>query len=144
MLVIDFENKCSAKRQTVITKAVTFAFNQLMPRVRKPVFININTIRKLADKKGIYGDCLDEGDREFTIRIDVSLPLEDMITTLLHEMVHVYQYVSGRMKYKWIHEVSFDRVVYDWDMDYNKRPWEIEAHSKEKELKDKYDEYYGN
>jgi len=82
---------------------------------------------------------MDEGDREFTIRIDVSLPLEEMISTILHEMVHVYQYVSGKLKYKWVHEVVFEKRVYHWDMDYDSRPWEIEAHQKEKELKELYD-----
>ena len=82
---------------------------------------------------------MDEGDREFTIRIDVSLPLEQMIETILHEMVHVWQYVSKRMVYKWVHEVRFDKEVYSWDMPYDERPWEIEAHAKEKTLKEIFD-----
>jgi len=139
MIVIEFENKCARYRQKAITDSVMFASKVLMSRIRKPVYINIRTIRKLAEKQGVYGDCMDEGDREFTIRIDVSLPLEEMISTILHEMVHVYQYVSGKLKYKWIHEVVLEKRVYHWDMDYDNRPWEIEAHQKEKELKELYD-----
>jgi len=139
MIVIEFENKCARYRQKAIIDSVMFASKILMSRIRKPVYINIRTIRKLAEKQGVYGDCMDEGDREFTIRIDVSLPLEEMISTILHEMVHVYQYVSGKLKYKWIHEVVFEKRVYHWDMDYDTRPWEIEAHQKEKELKELYD-----
>lgn len=141
MVIIDFPNKCSQRKQEAITQAVLFAFNFLMPRIRKPVYINIHTIRKLAEKKGIYGDVMDEGDREFTIRVDVSLPLDNIITTILHEMIHVWQYLSKRMVYKWVHEVRFDKRVYSWDMPYDDRPWEIEAHELEKELKEKYDEH---
>lgn len=101
-----------------------------MPRIRKPILINIVTIRKLADKKGVYGDCMDEGDREFTIRVDVSLPLDEMVTTILHEMVHVKQYIR--------------REVMDYSLPYDQRPHEIEAHTKEKLLKEIYDEHGRN
>jgi len=140
MIIIDFQNKCPRYKKKAITAAAWFAFNTLMPRVRKPIFINIRTIRKLAEKQGVYGDVIDEGDREFTVRIDVSLPLEELISTMLHEMVHVWQYITKRMVYKWVHEVRFNKDVYSWDMPYNDRPWEIEAHKMEKQLKEKYDE----
>ena len=139
MIVIDFETKCAKYRKKAIEDAVNFAFIQLMPRIRKPVYINIRAIRKLAEKQGVYGDCMDEGDREFTIRIDVSLPLEEMISTILHEMVHVWQYVSKRMVQNWVHEVRFAKQVYSSDLPYDDRPWEIEAHRIEKELKEKWD-----
>ena len=140
MIIIDFQHKCPKYKKKEITAAAWFAFNTLMPRVRKPIFINIRTIRKLAEKQGVYGDVIDEGDREFTVRIDVSLPLEELISTMLHEMVHVWQYTTKRMIYKWVHEVRFNKDVYSWDMPYNDRPWEIEAHKMEKQLKEKYDE----
>lgn len=138
-MIIEFENNCAKYRQRAILDAIGVAQDTMFSRVRKPILINILAIRKLADKKGIYGDCMDEGDREFTIRVDVSLPLDDMITTVLHEMVHVHQYVSGRLRYKWVHEVWFEKQVYRWDMNYDDRPWEIEAHQKEKQLKELYD-----
>ena len=137
-MMIDFVNKLSPKKEDLATEVILFAKSQLMPRVRK-IFINIHAERGLA-KKGIYGDVLQEDDREFTIRIDPHLPPEQFIVTLLHEMVHVYQYATGKMKYKWIHEVIFEKEKYKWDMDYDSRPWEIEAHAKEKQLKEKWDD----
>jgi len=139
MIVIDFETKCAKYRKKAIVDAVNFVSTQLMSRIRKPVYINIRAIRKLAEKQGVYGDCMDEGDREFTIRIDVSLPLDQMIETILHEMVHVWQYVSKRMVQNWVHEVRFVKQVYSTDLPYDDRPWEIEAHRMEKELKEKWD-----
>lgn len=139
MLVLNFQNKCAKYRNKAIRDAIDLAYCELLPRIRKPIYINIRTIRKLAQKQGVYGDCMDEGDREFTIRIDVSLPLDEMISTILHEMVHVWQYVSKRMVQNWVHEVRFAKQVYSSDMPYDDRPWEIEAHRIEKELKEKWD-----
>jgi len=140
MYVIEYEARCAKYRKKAIDQSVAFAFQQLMPQMRKPIYINIRPIRKLAEKQGVYGDCMDEGDREFTIRIDVSLPLDEMISTILHEMVHVWQYLTKRMIQNWSHEVRFNKVVFDPKMPYDERPWEIEAHSKEKQLKELWDE----
>jgi len=139
MIVIEFETKCAKYRKRAIKDAILFASNQLMSRIRKPVYINIRAIRKLAEKQGVYGDCMDEGDREFTIRIDVSLPFDEMITTILHEMVHVWQYVSKRMVQNWSDEIRFTKQVYSSELPYDTRPWEIEAHRLEKQLKEKWD-----
>ena len=139
MIVIEFETKCAKYRRRAIENAILFASNQLMSRIRKPVYINIRAIRKLAEKQGVYGDCMDEGDREFTIRIDVSLPFDEMITTILHEMVHVWQYVSKRMVQNWSDKIRFTKQVYSSELPYDTRPWEIEAHRLEKQLKEKWD-----
>lgn len=138
MYVIEFETKTAKYRKKAIIKAVEYAFLELMPRVRNPVYINIRAIRKLAEKQGVYGDCMDEGDREFTIRIDVSLPLKEMIATILHEMVHVQQYLTKRMTQTSSGEVRFEKDSYFVDMPYDDRPWEIEAHAKEKQLTEGY------
>jgi hypothetical protein len=136
MIVIEYESKCSKKRQQAIDASVLCAANTLMSRIRKPVYINIKPIRKLTETEGVNGDCLDEGDREFTIRVDVSLPMEDMVSTILHEMVHVKQFLSGILKQPECGVAIFNKTTYDWNMKYDDRPWEIDAHSKEKQLKE--------
>ena len=83
---------------------------------------------------------MNEEDREYTIRIDTSLSIEDITSTILHEMVHVHQYITGRLRSKWVHEVTFERVVYPIDMIYEERPWEIEAAELEERLMEKYSE----
>mgnify|MGYP003639268040 CR=1 FL=1 len=139
MLVVEYERKCAKYRKRMIDSCVDFAFCQLMSRVRNPVYINIRPIRNLTEKQGVYGDCMYEDDREFTIRIDVSIPPNEMMTTILHEMVHVWQYLTKRMVQNQVHEVRFQKVVYNSDMPYDERPWEIEAHDKEKELWEAFD-----
>ena len=138
MVLVEFTRKCSKKRYDAIMDAVMFACNQLMPRVRKPFYINIRPIPKLTETQGVNGDCMDEEDREFTIRIDVSLPLNEMISTVLHEMVHVQQFLSGKLKQPQPGKAVYKRVDYDWEMNYDDRPWEIEAHSREKQLAEIY------
>lgn len=139
MIVLEFETYCPKMRQQKITEAVDYVSAQLLSRFRKPIYINIRTIRQLTEKQGVNGDCMDEGDREFTIRLDVSLPLKDLVSTLMHEMVHVWQYMTGKLKQPSTNKAIFDGVDYDWDMDYDTRPWEIEAHAKEKQLKENWD-----
>lgn len=137
--MVEFQTQCARYRKKAINEAIDFAYIQLMSRMKLPVYINIRPIRHLVEKKGIYGDCLDEDDREFTIRIDVSIPIEEMVSTILHELVHTHQYLSGRLKHTHGNRVVYEGVVYDWNMDYDSRPWEIEAHAKEKRLMELWD-----
>jgi hypothetical protein len=71
-------------------------------------------------KQGVCGDCMYEDDNEFSIRLDKSLTPDNLITTVLHELVHVSQYLRG--------------MVMVNDLPYEERPHEIEAHSMEKQL----------
>jgi len=46
--------------------------------------------------KGCYGTCQElEGLEGWEITVDPRLGLRDLISTLIHEMVHVWQWVSG-------------------------------------------------
>ncbi len=132
MIVIDYETHCSEHAKQTIDDALIFACGELMPRTKKPFFVNVYPIYNLTETQGVNGDCLDEGDREFTIRIDTSLPIKELITTLVHEMVHIQQYLSKRLFQKTGRIMRFEGVDYNTDMEYNERPWEIEAHALEK------------
>jgi predicted metallopeptidase len=62
---------------------------------------------------------------------------ENSIDILSHEIIHISQYYSGKLNYendviKWN-----DRVYQLNDIEYEDRPWEIEAFSQEKELSNK-------
>lgn len=142
-MVVEFERKCAKYRQRAIKEALDFAFSNLMSRTRNPIYINIQPSKTLAEKQGVYGDCMDEGDREFTIRIDTSISLDDMVSTIIHEMIHVQQYLTKRLRQPYFGKAVFERVDYDWDMPYDDRPWEIEAHTKEKQLKEAFDSQRG-
>lgn len=74
--------------------------------------------------------------RAFLIEMQTNLDEYMYVTTLLHELWHVYQWVKGDLK-----ERSLKRLWRGTDhteTDYEDQPWEVEARKMEKELYDLY------
>lgn len=79
--------------------------------------------------------------REFTVVLRRDRSLRDQLSDLAHELVHVQQAASGRLQYRrWRTD---GKVHARWEgnemgvvaeMDYNTRPWEVEAYRVEAEL----------
>jgi hypothetical protein len=74
--------------------------------------------------------------REFEIEMHNKLTTEDYITTLLHELWHLYQHVNGSLRDK--RGKRFWRGIDHSDTEYSDQPWEIDAYKMEKVL---YNEY---
>lgn len=121
-MIVEFESKFAKVKEDLICDAIAFGAGQLFPD--EDVYINIQAVRK----EGICGDCMYEDDNEFTIRLSKSLPLSDLVTTVLHELVHVSQYLQC--------------LVMDTQSPYWERWQEIEAHAMEKQLKEAFDGHY--
>lgn len=121
-MLITFDSRFAKAKEDLIANVIAFGSSQLFPN-EDDVFINICAIRK----QGVCGDCMYEDDNEFTIRLSKSLSPSDLVTTVLHELVHVSQYLKG--------------MVMDTTSNYWDRWQEIEAHAMEKQLKEKYDEH---
>ena len=45
-----------------------------------------------------YGTCVDNDNGGYDIEISFNQPLRDFVATIVHEMVHVKQYVTGKWK----------------------------------------------
>ena len=45
-----------------------------------------------------YGTCVDNDDGGYDIEISFNQSLRDFVATIVHEMVHVKQYVTGKWK----------------------------------------------
>lgn len=114
-MIVEFESRFAKSKQDLICKLIAFGQSELFP-LEDDVYINISAMRK----QGVCGDCMYEDDNEFSIRLDKSLTPDNLITTVLHELVHVSQYLRG--------------MVMINDLPYEERPHEIEAHSMEKQL----------
>lgn len=119
-MIVEFEGRFARVKEDLICDVIAFGANELFPE-EDDVYINIAAI----NKQGVCGDCMFEDDNEFTIRLNKSLSISDLVTTVLHELVHVSQYLNN--------------MVMDTESDYWDRWQEIEAHAMEKQLKDKYD-----
>ena len=117
-MLVEFESRFAKRKEDLICDVIAYGSSKLFPE--DDVYINIIAMRK----QGVCGDCMYEDDNEFTIRLSKSLSLSDLITTVLHELVHVSQYLRG--------------MVIVNDLPYDERPHEIEAHGMEKQLTEAY------
>jgi len=69
----------------------------------------------------------------FYVFID-KLRREEAILVLSHEIAHIEQYISGRFVYE-NGSSYWDDEKYDLkDLEYDERPWEIDAYNKEKDI----------
>lgn len=116
----------------------TFSAGKLMsPQLVKNLDITIQLVKNLSVKEGVYGDCIWEDDdvrpREFIIRADCSLRLRRILETIAHEMVHVKQWAMGEMREmsRPANKTKWKGQLFETEMEYWDRPWEIEAHGRE-------------
>ena len=114
----------------------------LMPRLQNKLFVDIHLIAHLTEKESLSGDAIWEDDscnrpREFTIRVDSTQGLQDMLCTVAHEMVHVKQYARGELKdfSRTIKLCKWKGTTMEWEkVNYYDLPWVIEADGREKGL----------
>ena len=128
----------SAQKRKMALKAISFFRRHLFKhnkRLENLVIVNLR-FQKIGDAWGIC-DHHDVGikPREFTILINSELTdVKDIITTVAHEMVHVWQYAIGKLRDYEAPVHRFEDGLYDADMSYRDMPWEIEARRLEKVL----------
>lgn len=107
-------------------KVVDFMIKKLMPRVRT-LDITVQ-IKSIPDKEKAWGLIeIQDSNREFIIEIEKSLSLYNFVTSLIHEMIHVKQYVRK--------ELTDKGYTVFWNgkdcskLAYSKQPWEQEAYT---------------
>jgi hypothetical protein len=76
--------------------------------------------------------------------LDNQLSYPKLLQTISHEMVHIKQYAKGQIKTK---HTKFGNFSHFWlgkkvNRMYHKRPWEIEAYSRELELIEAFMKYF--
>jgi len=139
--MVDFEElyvKGSTKNKRKLAElAVTFAKSILFPRHRN-VVVEVELIPDLNGKEGIWGDCIDDDDRWYIVRVDSKLSAKDFVETILHEMVHVKQYVRKELVQHSIKHQLWKGGQIPSETKYEERPWEIEAFSLEKDLSESF------
>ena len=105
--------------------------------------ISVNIDHKGLIREGVFGWAWvvppDHRPREFEVEIHNRLKPEDYIETLLHELWHVYQHVTGQLKDKY--NKRYWKGIDHSETDYDDQPWEKEAHKMEKVLVKEYNRY---
>ena len=128
------------KKRALAESAVTFCISELMPRMRT---LDVELTLKNLKGEGAVGWCYEgDGNRDFYIDVDKTLDDEEMVETVCHEMVHVWQAATRKMKDLPFGEMMYMGKVYDDTIAYDDKPWEIEAYGMQGELLEKFKEEY--
>tara|TARA_R100001377_G_scaffold27474_1_gene14740 strand:+ start:997 stop:1443 length:447 start_codon:yes stop_codon:yes gene_type:complete len=132
-------------RRVLAEDVVEFCIEQLMPRMKTLwIYVNLRNVKN----KNIYGWCLEGNtNREFYIDILKSLEKEEFIKTICHEMIHVWQGATGKIKDRpgaklWRCKDGKYRNYTNYD--HFRQPWESEAYRMQDNLTKKFKEscYY--
>ena len=147
LITVEGYRSLNKKLYQAIGSAAEFYGDRLLgKRMAKNILLEIKLTNNLKKKEQAYGYCHVTDDnlnrpREFHIELDTSMryKLEQILTWLAHEMVHLKQFVRGELfdyetgRVQWKTR-SFGRVHYD------DQPWEKEAYRLEDKL---YEEFIG-
>ena len=119
-------------------RVVWFCIDELMPRY-STLGICIDLCEDDMDNCDGYCQCIDK--REFNLLIDSRLKGDDFISAVCHEMVHVKQYASGKLKNKGIDHYWNGELIpsnYTTVEEYLALPWEQEAYEMQEILTKRY------
>ena len=134
MLYLDITGYNARRRRC--SSAVSWFLSKYLPRHHITVEVHHRGLRREQS----YGYCSVAGDiyrpREFLIEIDPKLDLELYTKTILHELVHLRQWVKGLLKERRGKMLCNDKT-FD-NLDYWEYPHEIEAHYLEEVLYEDY------
>lgn len=133
--------KGGSKSEKRLIKSVSkFIQENYFPR-RKSVKIEFKVTRMLSYGDSYSGICYRQDKaNEFEILIDRSLLLKDFIKVIIHEMIHVKQYLLRELvdrKIKDSYKTYWKGVDYT-SAKYNQQPWEIEAYQLQEDLYPKF------
>ena len=133
-------------------KVIWFCMETLMPRM-KNLGVECEITNKLEGGVLGYAWCV-EDNRDCVIQIDNRLSRDvsrdKFIETVCHEMVHVWQIATGRMKdtwrggYKQLWKCKDGKYRNYGKTAYERQPWETEAYAMEGKLAELFKEYEKN
>ena len=140
------------KDRELASEVVWWCMDMLMPRHRS---MGITLEFKKTFEEGDQGFCYQgDDDRDLYIDIDQrlsrSVSKEEFISCIMHEMVHVWQIATGRLKdrfrggYKKLWKCKDGKYRDYNNIEYLKQPWEVQARKMEGQLTVAFMEQYGH
>ena len=145
--MIHIETNGGLKKERKIAEDVMwFCLEVLMPRMRK---LDIELKFTKTMNEGAYGYAyMGENKKDLIIEVDHKLGRNEgqdkLIETLTHEMVHIWQFATGRLKdnfqggYKQLWKCKDGKYRNYNKTSYDRQPWEIEAYALEGKLAELY------
>ena len=123
-------------RKRVCTDVATWFMNQFFPRHK----LYVEIVHRGLKSDCAYGYCEYTGEadrpRKFLIELDTYMNQELYIKTLLHELVHMQQWVTGTLRTK--RGKRYYNLINVEDIEYWDQPHEIEAREHEEILYRQY------
>jgi hypothetical protein len=119
-------------RKRICEDVASWFLNKFLPRHK----IYVEILHRGLKNECVYGYCDYTGEsyrpREFLIELDTYMDQELYIKILLHELVHLRQWVTGTLRAKRGKRYYGSTNVEE--LDYEDQPHEIEAHAYEQPL----------
>ena len=130
------------KQRQVVEDVVKWSIKKLnLHRIR-----TLNLTFSIKTLKSLYGQLeqLDDKRREFSVVLDKNVDTKDLIRTVIHEMVHIKQYIRKEMDSEVIGQhMRWKSKMYPSDIKYDDMPWEKEANRLETKYGNEYLEEIG-
>lgn len=125
-------------RKSIANRALAF-FKDAMFYERPRLATNVHVTLHMSKNLDAMGYCDYDDDesrpRDFRILLDRSIDKVDIVETIAHEMVHVWQFATGKLVDLADGRSKYDGHKYDRDdMPYGELPWEVEAYGMEEGL----------
>ena len=135
---MDIEVVMRSCQKRAFLEAASAFFEQELKLKKSKAKLLICCRPNLVKEHNLSGMATEVVDKLIVVYLDSKLPLEKTISTLAHEMVHVKQIATGKLK----HKKYRGKIVPFWNgkrviKKYTDRPWEIQAWSKELVLANK-------
>ena len=125
------------KQRQVVEHVVKWAIKKLnLHRIR-----TLNLTFSIKTLKSLYGQLeqLDDKRREFSVVLDKNVDTKDLIRTVIHEMVHIKQYIRKEMDSEIVgSRMRWKSKTYPYDIKYDDMPWEKEANRLETKYGNEY------
>ena len=125
------------KQRQVVEDVVKWSIKKLnLHRIR-----TLNLTFSIKTLKSLYGQLeqLDDKRREFSVVLDKNVDTKDLIRTVIHEMVHIKQYIRKEMDSEVIGQhMRWKSKMYPSDIKYDDMPWEKEANRLETKYGNEY------
>jgi hypothetical protein len=149
-MILHIKGSNKALRKLVESATWFYAEKLMGKRLMSGLEITIKLKKNLLSKEGNEGSAIWEDDgyrpKEFTIELDTTVKIRNLLITLAHEMVHIKQWARDEM-YEYMNVAGLVRFkgekVHMVITDYWDYPWEIEAYGKQLGLFVRFCEHMG-